>query len=36
MNTDELRSELNTVTERIIGYGYRVSNTPGSGLVEKV
>ena len=33
---DELRSEINGVTERIIACVYRVSNTLGSGFLEKV
>ena len=32
----ELRSEINRVTERIIACVYRVSNTLGSGFLEKV
>ena len=28
--------ELNQITERIIGCAYKVSNTPGSGFLEKV
>jgi GxxExxY protein len=34
MNTDE--EELNGLTERIIGCAFRVSNTLGSGFLEKV
>ena len=33
---DERRSEINRVTERIIACVYRVSNTLGSGFLEKV
>jgi len=36
MDVDELRSEINRVTERIINCVYRVSNTLGSGFLEKV
>ena len=36
MNTDERRSELNRITEQIIGCAYRVSNTLGIGFLEKV
>lgn len=36
MNADEHRSELNRVTEKIIGCVHRVSNTLGSGFLEKV
>jgi len=36
MNTDERRIELNRITEKIIGCVYKVSNTLGSGLLEKV
>ena len=36
MNTDERRSELNAVTESVIGCAFRVSNTLGCGFVEKV
>jgi GxxExxY protein len=39
MNADEIhkrRQELDGVTERIIGCIYRVSNTLGSGFLEKV
>lgn len=34
MNADERR--LNEITERIIGCAYKVSNTLGSGFLEKV
>jgi GxxExxY protein len=39
MNADEIhkrRHELDGVTEKIIGCIYRVSNTLGSGFLEKV
>lgn len=36
MNADERRSELARITRRIIGCAYRVSNTLGSGFLEKV
>jgi GxxExxY protein len=36
MNADEHRSELNRITEQIIGCAYRVSNTLGIGFLEKV
>lgn len=39
MNADEIhkrRHELDAVTEKIIGCIYRVSNTLGSGFLEKV
>ena len=36
MDVDEHRSEINRVTERIINCVYRVSNTLGSGFLEKV
>ncbi len=36
MNPDEHRLEINRVTERIINCVYRVSNTLGSGFLEKV
>ena len=36
MNADKRRSELNSVTERVIACAFRVSNTLGSGFVEKV
>lgn len=36
MDVDELRLEINRVTERIINCVYRVSNTLGSGFLEKV
>ena len=39
MNTDEIhkrRQELDGVTEKIIGCIYRVSNTLGTGFLEKV
>ena len=34
--TEEPRSEINRITERIINCVYRVSNTLGSGFLEKV
>jgi GxxExxY protein len=36
MDREERRSEINLVTERIITCVYRVSNTLGSGFLEKV
>ncbi len=36
MNTDERRYSENEITERIIGCAFRVSNTLGSGFLEKV
>ena len=36
MDPEERRSEINRVTERIISCVYRVSNTLGSGFLEKV
>jgi len=36
MNADEKRDELNGITERVIGCAYKVSNTLGSGFLEKV
>jgi GxxExxY protein len=33
---DDQRSEINQITERIIGCVHRVSNTLGSGFLEKV
>ncbi|MEJ2671124.1 MAG: GxxExxY protein [Deltaproteobacteria bacterium] len=36
MNKDEYRLDLNSITERIIGCVYKVSNTLGSGFLEKV
>ena len=36
MDSDELRLEINRVTEKIINCAYRVSNTLGSGFLEKV
>ena len=36
MGLDEIRSEINQVTEKIINCAYRVSNTLGSGFLEKV
>jgi GxxExxY protein len=36
MNTDGRRKELDSITERIIGCIYKVSNTLGSGFLEKV
>ena len=34
--SDNYRSEINQITERIIGCVHRVSNTLGSGFLEKV
>ncbi|MBM4300545.1 MAG: GxxExxY protein [Deltaproteobacteria bacterium] len=36
MNGDEHRLKLDRITERIIGCVYKVSNTLGSGFLEKV
>ena len=36
MNGDERRLKLDKITERIIGCIYKVSNTLGSGFLEKV
>lgn len=36
MNADERRLETNVVCERIIGCAYLVSNTLGTGFLEKV
>jgi len=36
MNTDEHRTELNRITERVIAGAYRVANTLGCGFLEKV
>ena len=36
MDTEAHRSEINGITERIIACVYRVSNTLGSGFLEKV
>jgi len=36
MNVDEHRLKLDRITERIIGCVYKVSNTLGSGFLEKV
>ena len=36
MDREERQSEINQVTERIITCVYRVSNTLGSGFLEKV
>ena len=36
METDERRSEINRITETIIGCAYEVGNALGSGLLEKV
>jgi GxxExxY protein len=36
MESDELRAEINRVTEKIINCAYRVSNALGSGFLEKV
>jgi GxxExxY protein len=36
MNADERRSKLNLITEEIISAAFRVSNSLGSGFLEKV
>lgn len=36
MHTDEHRLETNDITERVIGCAFTVSNTLGSGFLEKV
>jgi GxxExxY protein len=36
MNADERRSELDRITEKIIGCVHQVSNTLGAGFLEKV
>jgi len=36
MNTDKRRSELNQITEKIIGCAYQVSKILGCGFLEKV
>jgi GxxExxY protein len=36
MNTDKQRTELDRLTERVIGCAYEVSNTLGCGFLEKV
>jgi GxxExxY protein len=36
MHTDKHRWETNLITEAVIGAAYRVSNTLGSGFLEKV
>jgi GxxExxY protein len=36
MDADERRLELDSITERIIGAAYQVSNTLGVGFLEKV
>ncbi len=36
MDTDKHRSELNKITESIIGCAYKVGNTLGYGFLEKV
>lgn len=36
MGLEESRSEINLITEKIIACVYRVSNTLGSGFLEKV
>lgn len=36
MNADERRSGLDALSEKIIGAAYEVSNTLGSGFLEKV
>ena len=36
MNTDERRSELDEITQKIIGCAFAVGNTLGHGFLEKV
>lgn len=36
MNADERRSQLDGITERVIGCAYTVANDLGSGFLEKV
>jgi GxxExxY protein len=36
MNADERRSELDEITQKVIGCVYAVSNTLGNGFLEKV
>jgi len=36
MNTDERRLELNEITEKIIGWAFKVGNTLGCGFLEQV
>ena len=36
MNTEKRRTELDRLTERVIGCAYEVSNTLGCGFLEKV
>jgi GxxExxY protein len=36
MNADERRKKLDGITEKVIGCIYKVSNTLGSGFLEKV
>ncbi len=36
MSADKQRSELNSITEKIIGCAYTVGNTLGAGFLEKV
>ena len=36
MNADEHRLDLDRITRKIIGCVYRVSNTLGSGFIEKI
>jgi GxxExxY protein len=36
MNADERRKDLDSITDRIIGCIYKVSNTLGSGFLEKI
>lgn len=36
MNADERRSELDRITEKIIGCVHEVSNVLGAGFLEKV
>ena len=35
-DSDDQRAEINRITEKIIGCVHHVSNTPGSGFLEKV
>src|SRR5436309_887991 len=36
MNTDERKSEIDRVTEKIIGSAFTVGNTLGCGFLEKI
>lgn len=36
MNADERRSELDLITEKIIGCAHQVGNTLGAGFLEKI